>query len=234
ERLGYPVNFYDRYANPTDKPEVKTVDANVTSKVVLENYIKAIGGQANLDKVASISALYEGTFQGAPVTLTRKQTNKGQMLVSLMVMGQEMMKQVVTADKGYMSQQGQKMELAGEELAEMQKEAVLFPELKDLAQADQFTLSGIENFNGEDAYVLKKEDTATYFSVATGLKLVKVTTVELAGQTSSMTQTSGNYKEVKGIKIPHAISLPLATGMNIDLTVKDVKVNEGVSDADFQ
>jgi len=233
ERLGYPINFYDRYANPTDKPEVKTVDANVTSKVVLENYIKAIGGQANLDKVASISALYEGTFQGAPVTLTRKQTNKGQMLVSMMVMGQEMMKQVVTADKGYMSQQGQKMELTGEELTEMQKEAVLFPELNDLAQADQFTLSGIENFNGEDAYVLKKEDTATYFSVATGLKLGEVTTVEQAGQTFSMSQTQGDYKEVNGVKIPQSVSLPLGPGMNIDLQAKEIKVNEGVTDADF-
>ncbi|HLV47366.1 MAG TPA: hypothetical protein VKY32_10060, partial [Flavobacterium sp.] len=187
-----------------------------------------------LDKVASISALYEGTFQGAPVTLTRKQTNKGQMLVSLMVMGQEMMKQVITPESGYIMQQGQRFDLEGDDLKEEQKAAVLFAELDEAENADQYTLAGIETFADEDAYVLKKDDTAYYYSVATGLKLGQVTTIEQEGQTFSMTQTSGDYKEVKGIKIPHAISLPLGPGMNIDLTAKDVKVNEGVSDADFQ
>ena len=233
ERLGYPINYFDKYANPTDKPEIKTVDASVTSKTVLENYIKALGGKENLEKATSLSVLYEGTVQGAPVSMTRKQTNKGQLLVSMVMMGQEMMKQVVTPESGYIVQQGQRFDLEGDDLKEMQKDAVLFGELKEVENADQYTLAGIETFADEDAYALKKDDTTSYYSVATGLKLGDVTTVEQEGQTFSMTQTSGDYKEVNGIKVPQAISLPLGPGMNIDLTAKEIKVNEGVSDADF-
>jgi hypothetical protein len=37
---------------------------------------------------------------------------------------------------------------------------------------------------------------------------------------------------VKGVKVPFKSSLNI--GMEIELTVSEVKINEGVSDADFQ
>lgn len=234
ESLDYPINFYDRYATPTEKPEVKTVDASVTPQTVLENYIKAIGGRENIDKITSLSIVYEGSLQGAPVSMTRKQTNRGHMLVSMIAMGQEMMKQVVTPESAYVMQQGQRFDMEGEDLKEMQESAVLFTELKKVENANQYTLTGIENFNDEDAYVLKQDDTAYYYSVATGLKLGEVTTIEQGGQTMSMAQTVGDYKEIKGVKIPQFMSIPLGPGMNIDLEAKEIKVNEGVTDADFK
>ncbi len=42
-----------------------------------------------------------------------------------------------------------------------------------------------------------------------------------------------DYKEVSGIKFPHAIGLKSGP-MNLDFVVKEIKVNEGVSDADFE
>ncbi len=234
EKLGYPINFYDKYANPTSKPEVKTVDASVTPQTVLENYIQAIGGKDNLVKITSMSMVYEGSLQGTPLSMTTKQTNKGQSFMKIEAMGQELMKQVVSADGAYVVQQGQRMDMQGEQLQAMKDEAVMFSVLNDIQNAADFTLAGIETFADEDAYVLKKDDTATYYSVATGLKLGEVTTVEQGGQTFSMSRTMSDYREVKGVKIPYAMSLPLGPGMNIDLSAKEVKVNEGVSDADFK
>jgi zinc protease len=49
-----------------------------------------------------------------------------------------------------------------------------------------------------------------------------------------MTQTSSfsDYKDVKGVKMPHKIVMNV--GIDIELTTTEIKVNEGVSDADFQ
>ena len=106
DRLGYPVNYYDAYANPVAKPVFKkAVPAGVTSKTVLENYINALGGEKKLNEVKSLSVVSKGSMQGMEITLTKKQTNKGQSLLSLNGMGMEMMKQVITSSMGYATQQ---------------------------------------------------------------------------------------------------------------------------------
>ena len=233
EKLGYTINYYDRYAEPTTKPVgKKAVDAGVTSKVVLENNIKAIGGEAKLKDVKSIATVAEGSMQGMVITFTQKQTNKGQQMVSLNGMGMELMKQVVTPKMGYISGQGQKQDLKGDDLKNAQKAAVLFDELEDLKNAASFELTGIESFEGEDAYVLKKDKSTTYYSVATGLKLGKMETVEAQGQEHQMITLYKDYKEVKGVKFPYTFTVPVLG--NAEFKVSSIKVNEGVSDADFK
>lgn len=235
DRLGYPVNFYDRFANQVEKPVFnKPIPAGVTAKTVLEGHVNAIGGEKALKAVKSISTAAKGELQGMEITMTQKATSKGQFLMAMNGMGMELMKQVVTPTMGYMSGQGQKQELKGDDLKEAQKSAKMFDELDDVANASKFELKAIETFQGEDAYALKNEDTVIYYSVKTGLKLGSVTTMEIQGQTMTMTSTYGDYREVKGIKMPYAMGLPLGPGMTVDFKVTDAKVNEGVTDADFK
>ncbi|SFN80444.1 Predicted Zn-dependent peptidase [Paenimyroides ummariense] len=233
DRLGYPVNYYDRYANPVEKPVFKkAAPAGVTSKSVIENHIKAIGGEKKLSEVKSVSTIAKGSMQGMEITMTQKQTAKGQMMASLNGMGMELMKQVITPTMGYMSGQGQKQELKGEELKEAQASAKLFDELEDLKNAATFELSGIETFNGEEAYVLKKDKETVYYSVASGLKIAASETMEAQGQTVEMTTSYKDYKEVKGIKLPHTFTMPMLGGA--EFKVSEIKINEGVTDADFK
>ena len=233
DRLGYPVNYYDRYANPVEKPVFKkAAPAGVTSKTVIENHIKAIGGEKKLSEVKSVSTIAKGSMQGMEITMTQKQTAKGQMMASLNGMGMELMKQVITPTMGYMSGQGQKQELKGEELKEAQASAKLFDELEDLKNAATFELTGIETFNGEEAYVLKKDKETVYYSVASGLKIAASETMEAQGQTMEMTTSYKDYKEVKGIKFPHTFTMPMLGGA--EFKISEIKINEGVSDADFK
>lgn len=64
EKLGYPVKYYDREANPTTKPEAKKIDTNVTVATIGEKYISAIGGKSNVDKVTSVTMNAVGKIQG--------------------------------------------------------------------------------------------------------------------------------------------------------------------------
>jgi hypothetical protein len=45
--------------------------------------------------------------------------------------------------------------------------------------------------------------------------------------------TFGDYKVVNGIKFPHAIGQKMGP-MSLNFEVKEIKVNEGVSDEDFK
>lgn len=233
DRLGYPVNYYDRFGNPVAKPMFKKpAPAGVTSKTVIENHIKALGGEAKLKEVKSVYSVAKGAMQGQELIMTQKQSNKGQLFASLNMQGMELMKQVITPSAGYVLAQGQKQELKGDDLKEAQQSAVLFDELADLKDAASFNLTGIENFNGEEVYVLKKDKSTAYYSVASGLKVASSETMEAQGQTMEMTTSYGDYKEVKGVKFAHTFTVPMLG--NAEFKISEIKVNEGVSDADFK
>ncbi len=236
EKLPYDVTYYDRFATQVEKPVfTKPIPEGVTSQTVIENHINAIGGVDKLKAVKSVAIEAIGTFQGMEITRKTISTSNGHFMLSLNGMGMELMKQVVTPTMGYVSNQGQKQDITGDDLkAAQEKTNVAFNELNDLKNADTFELTSIETLNGEDVYVLKKEQNTTYYSVKSGLKVASTESGEVQGQSFEMTSTYGDYEDVKGIKMPHTLSLPLAPGMEVEFKTTSIKIDEGVSDADFK
>ncbi len=231
EKLKIPILYFDKYGNPTEKIIAKqAIPAGVTAKSVLETYIKNIGGEKVLSGIKSIVTVSSGTIQGTPIELTSKTTN-GKMSRELKAMGMSMMKQVVNDKGAYMVQQGQRKDLAGDELKDMKEEAQPFSELA-LSKKVGLILDGIETINGADAYVIKDGKSTYYFDTKSGLKIAEAKTIEQAGQKITQMVALSDYREVKGIKVPYHSTLNI--GMEIDLTTTDVKINEGVSDTDFQ
>lgn len=230
EKLPYTINYFDRFGNKTAKPEAKKVDANVTVKSVLDKYIAAIGG----DKTKAVKTVLmnsEGEVQGMKLNVKTVNTADGKMLNLVTGMGMELSKSVFNGTTGYESAQGQKKEMDAEAIANNKYYAHPFPELT-MANKPGIKLGGIENFNGKDAYVLVDGKKKHFYDVFSGLKLGESQTVEAQGQSMAQTFTFDDYKEVSGVKYPHKITMNV--GMEMVFTAKEVKVNEGVSDADFQ
>lgn len=231
ESRNIPMNYFDKYGKPTEKPVAnKAVPAGVTAKTVLENYIKAIGGQKAVADVKSLSMTATGTIQGVNLEMFKKVTADNKMTQGMSVMGQSQ-KIVFDGSKGFVVAAGQKQELPAEDLNELKKEAYPFPELKMKDDAS-VTLKGIESFNGNDAYAIVNGDATIYYDVKSGLKVGKTETAETPQGQMTVTTPYSDYREVKGVKIPYKTSVNI--GMEVELTVSDVKINEGVSAADFQ
>lgn len=232
EKTKIPIFYFDKYGNPAEKPAVnKAVPAGTTAKSVLDNYIKAVGGEKALKAVKTVYTKATGTAQGAPLELTVKVSADKKQFVEMKAMGMSMMKQVINDKSGYISQQGQKMDITGEELKSMQESAVPFEELNMVNNKD-LKLKGIEAINGNDAYAVIKGNTTYYYDVKSGYKVAEAREEEQMGQKMTQTTYYSDYKDVKGIKIPHKINMNV--GIELDLTVVEAKVNEGVTAADFQ
>ena len=235
ESLKIPIFFFDKFGNPTEKPAMKkAIPAGVTVKTVIDNYINAIGGDKAIKTVKSIAYLGSAKIPQAPMplTYTSKIDSKGRFAEELSMAGMgSLMKQVVNGNTAYASQQGQKKVMEGKELAEMKESAVLFSETL-LATKAGVTLSGIEPMNGSDAYTVVDGDTTYYFDVKSGLKIAEASTSEQGGQKVTQVTTFGDYRDVKGLKLPfnHIMNV----GFELDIKMSEVKINEGVSDADFQ
>ncbi len=235
ERLKIPMFYFDKFGNPTEKPAMKKpTPAGVTVKTVMDNYIKAIGGDKAVAAVKTIFLTGSSEIEGAPAPLSYvvKKDVKGKTLSKLELVGMmELSKQVIGDISGYNSSQGQKKDLTPEEFAEKKPLATTFEELA-LAKKADVVVDGIESINGVDAYAIKNGKTTIYYDVKTGLKLLSSTTSERNGQKMTSTITFNDYKDVKGIKVPHNIIM--SQGREIDIKISDVKINEGVTDADFQ
>jgi hypothetical protein len=145
--------------------------------------------------------------------------------------GMSLMKQVVNENSGFVIQQGQKMELKGKDLEDMKASATPFEEL-NLLKNPEVSLTGIEMFNGTEVYALKNGKTTLYYDVKSGLKIGDLMTSEQGGKTTNKTNSYLDYREVKGVKVP--FNLIQNVGFELNIKITDVKINEGVTDADFQ
>ncbi len=55
EELGFPINYFDHYANPVSKPVFnKAIPEGLTASEVMNNYINAIGGRDLLESVNTL------------------------------------------------------------------------------------------------------------------------------------------------------------------------------------
>ena len=235
EKTKIPMFYFDKFGNPTEKPVMKkAVPVGVTSKTVFDNYIAAIGGEKAVAGVKTIFSTGTATIAQAPapITLTSKKDSKGRILNSIAMEGMgELSKQVLNEKGGYSTQQGQRKDLTAEELAEKKATASTFDELL-LAKNTAVVLDGIESVNGVDAYVIKNGKSTYYYDVKTGLKISESKTIEKGDQKMTVVTTYSDYRVVKGIKVP--FEMVINQGMDLDFKMTDVKINEGVSDADFQ
>lgn len=231
KREKLPIFYFDKYGNPTDKPEVKKpIPAGVTAQTVLNNYINVIGGEKAVKNVKTLVVMSAGTVQGTPLELVVKTAPK-KLGVEMKAMGMVMMKQVVNEKEAYMVQQGQRKDFKDQDLKDMQDMAGNFKELSLLTDKD-VTLTGIENINGADAYAIKKGKSTYFYDVKTGFKVAEVKDVEQGGQKMTQTTYYQDYKDVKGLKFPYKTIMNV--GIEIELITTEVKINEGVTDADFK
>lgn len=231
KREKLPIFYFDKYGNPTEKPEVKKpIPAGVTAQTVLNNYINVIGGEKAVKNVKTLAVLSSGTVQGTPLELVVKTAPK-KLGVEMKAMGMTMMKQVVNEKEAYMLQQGQRVDFKDQDLKDMQAMAGNFKELSLLTDKN-VTLTAIENINGSDAYAIKNGKSTYYYDVKTGFKVAEAQELEQAGQKMTQTTYYQDYKDVKGLKFPYKTIMNV--GIEIELITTEVKINEGVTDADFK
>jgi zinc protease len=234
ESIKIPISYFDKFGNPTSKPVMKKpVPAGVTVKTVVDSYVAAIGGDKSVKAVKSIAYVGSTSIPQIPSPLAYNQKNDvtGKMMVEISMPGMSLMKQVVNGNTGYMTSQGQKKVVEGTELAKMKESAVLFGETL-LASKAGVTVTGIEPMNGSDAYSVVDGDTTYYFDVKSGLKTAESTTEEQGGQKMTRVTSFNDYRDVKGVKLP--FNMIMNVGFDLDIKMSEVKINEGVSDADFQ
>ena len=231
EKTDYIINYFDVEGNPTDKPAMTLpIPEGMTAETVINKYISAIGGEEKVLAVKTTVTIANATIQGTPLVMTMKAAAPNKVSQEISVMGNTMQKTVFNGTTGYSSSRGQKKDMTAEEIAKAKTESGIF---KDLTYASGELLR-IEPLEGKNAIVLKYKDSEIYYDMTSGLKVKEVKTATGPdGKEIKVPTVYADYKEVNGVKFPHSIGIKSGP-MNLDFVVQEIKVNEGVSDADFK
>ncbi len=232
EKLNIPIKYFDRYANEIEKSAAKKeLPKDITTKKILDAYILAIGGIDAVNSVKSLAIIAKGSAQGVEIVYTKKVTSSNKLSETIEVMGQSM-KKVFDGQKGYQEQAGQKIPLEESDIASMKVYSIPFPELS-LINSSTVELSGIEVINDKEAYVLKDGKRSFYYEITTGLKIAETEEGEASpGQNLTITIPYDDYRAVSGIKIPFKTAFNI--GVEVNLKVTDVKINETINEEDFK
>ncbi|MGI9559932.1 MAG: M16 family metallopeptidase [Flavobacteriaceae bacterium] len=238
EKLGIPINYFDKYANPVDKPEFsKPIPEGVTASSVMASYIEAIGGKTAVESVQTMLFNAEVTIEGAPfkptAVIKSMAPNKSSMEMSIAGMG-TIMKQKFDGTTGYAEQQGMKQPMSEEDVAEQASQKGLFPEAH--YTADEIELMSLSDLDGTDVYKIKVKgvsESFRYYDANSGLLLREEATEEAQGQSVTTITVHSDYRAVDGVMIPYGRKItagPQVFGFN----ASEVMVNSGVTEADFK
>ena len=231
EKTDYVIKYFDKEGNATTKPEMTMpIPDGMTAKTVVDTYFKAIGGKDKAIAVKTSMVEASATVQGTPISFVMKASSPNKTAQIVSVMGNVMQKTVFNGETGYSEARGQKTPMTTEQISKVKNSNSLFSDL-NYATGE---LVRIEPLDGKNAIVLKHNDSEVFYDMESGFKVKEIkTTKGPDGKDMKVPTTFSDYKEVKGIKFPHKMSSKMGP-MDINFDIKEIKINEGVSDADFK
>ena len=244
-RLGYPIKKYDKYANPVaDKPKdvkadesSKTTD-KVSAYTIIEDYLKAIGGKEEARKINSTLSTIGLEMMGREFTGVEKKLSPNKLYTELKMGAMTVFKNMFDGTKGYTQQGPQKKEMSEDDIKDMHDDKAIIPQVNYNGPDYKTDYLGAGKAGDEETYRLKVvmpsgRLSVQEYSTKTGLLLREETTSKQGGTENPVTVEYKNYKKVGNVLFPFEITRSVA-GQDFTIVVKDIKLNEGVTEADFK
>ncbi|UJP66614.1 insulinase family protein [Mongoliitalea daihaiensis] len=223
-----------RFNNVGEPERQIAMSADVSAQDVIDAYIAAIGGAANVRNIKTSRIESVAEIQGMKLQINSvfDQPNMS-FSQKTIVMGNVASNTSVVNGKASVVANGQSIPLNDEAEEAIKMGMYLIPEIHFDDLGYTVELDGIKDVEGQDAYKLIVSNPmgtkqTHYFSVETGLK-IKTESAE-AGE-----MMYGDYKEVDGVKYPMLMvmkspMLPMA----LETRVEKIEFNAAVSAEDFK
>jgi len=236
ENVGWPVTYFDHYANSIAKPVFnKAIPEGLTASKVMNNYINSIGGRDLLESVNTLVSKAEVTIPGAPfrpqMTMKQMAPNKSSTKMEVNMNGQKMtlMKSSFDGETGYTEGQGQRKAMDDKQIDRAKAVKGIFEEL--YYSEDEIELMSINSIDFKDAYKVKitegEKISYRYYGVDSGLLL----SVEEQDDNNNIVSTNySDYRDVNGIKFPFSTEIP---SQKLELNITEILINEELKDSDF-
>ena len=211
--------------------ERKAVAEGVTVESVLDSYLEAIGGRALVEGINDMTENVEMNVMGMSMTTTTRRIIDQKCFSIAQTMGGNPISNIVLRDgKIKVSAGGMEQEITDPAQVEAMSDIYPFPEILGAEQGYVFTLEGIENVDGSDAYKVRQEKggmaSYNFYDVATGLKVKSIASAQ--GQTQEVVYA--DYQQTPyGILYPMVQKTTLPQVGVVEAKVTKVTINSGLT-----
>ena len=221
------------------KPEAKADEKLPAAEALFDNYLKALGGEASIDKFKS--RVMRGSIEIAPMgvkgTFETSQKAPQKSLTTMNLTGLGAMQQGYDGAVGWAKDPFTGLrELKGGELANLQRAAFLNPGGWRKAYASMKT-TGRSKVGDREVYVVEgahSTDTPDklYLDAQNGL-LLRMDSVVDSPQGRVISETTfDDYREVDGIKVPYSVRAVMGAATVI-MRIEEVKHDVPLDDKTF-
>jgi zinc protease len=228
------VKYFDIEGNPMKAPETKTVDPTITGESIITKAAAAWGNSTDIANIKDIELIGTANLMGMDLQYSQTHILPNNFMMAMKMQGMTMMKQTAKNGEYKTEQQGQQLPLTDEDKDEIKESAAFFNEAFYLANKYQFTVKGIEQVDGADAYVVditaaNNRKFTVYYNTQTFLRVKDVKEEDAGPQGKIQLATYyKEYKEYNGIQVP--VKLLIDQGqLKINVAIKDVKINQGLT-----
>ena len=231
-----PILFFDKYGNQVEKPILnKKISKEVNVKTIFENYLNAIGGLDEINKIKSISTIATVKIQNAPFSPTaeikQKHPNLNSLVMTVEGMG-TLMSQKFDGENGYIEQMGQKIPFEEDQINSEKEKLGLFEET--YLDSNKMEIISLNPIDGKDLYKIKVNGKSfRYYDAVTNLLIIKEETVNVAGNEITSTTKYSNYKEIEGVLFPYKREITSGP-QTVVFEISSIKFNEEIDDSFFK
>jgi zinc protease len=219
------------YDNMGEPAKQLVAEADMTAEKVLENYLNAIGGAAQVAAIQTAKISLDANLGNATLTLAfAYDSQNGRYGQKWSVAGNVILKTTLAYGKGSMAVQGKVIEMNAAQLAEAQLNSYLFPEAVYQANGYTVSLDGLKDVEGKPAYKVvfataSGAKLANYYAQDSGLK------IKYENPASGDTYF-GDYEAKNGVLIPMSWTIkspqiPIPIAGKVTILELNVPVTEG-------
>jgi hypothetical protein len=210
---------------------------SLPAKEIFKNYINAIGGRQNLNRIEDRTTLMESEI------------NKHKIKITIYQKAPDEMRQIITTgpieqniyfdgEYGLMEAAGKKINITGSELEKLKYESMInfITNLDSLGVKLKY--AGFEEVTGKHTYKIEMllpsgSIWIQNFDTKTFLKVKETVDVPAVNRIFKQETFYGDYREVDGIKYPFSI-IEILGSQNMYLKVIAVKINTGIGESLFK
>ncbi len=230
------VTYYDIYGTEY-VPEKAALPAGLTANKVMDNYLRAIGGEEKIRSLKDIKMVMKTEMQGRELIINVMSKAPNMSKTEMSMDGMAIMTSVFDGTDASVKQMGQAMPVDENQKKDMAFEAAIVSEIaiKDMGLTAE--LKGIESIEGTNVYVVEITKpsggkTSYYYDSVSGLKLRTSKTIQSPQGEMVQDTDLSDYKEVGGVKFPYSSSQPMGQ-MKMNVTAESIEVNTGIEDSEF-
>ncbi len=227
---------YLNFAQTKADSSAAQIPKGLTGKKVIDNYINALGGRDNLNKVVDRTTVMKGSIKGKKITMTIYQKAPDKMKQEI-IDGPIKQYSYFNGRKGIIKVEDKTLDVKGSELENLKYGAMMNLMTNCDSLGIKLKLDGEDKVNGKDAY---KVDMifpsgimwAQYFDPDTWLKVKESEEINVPRGIFIQNTYFSDYRDIDGVKYPFTVKQTIGE-QHLDFKVVSVKVNTGLSDSLF-